>query len=234
MFYCAKWIFLLVIGTAVVNAADSKQIDARFAAHDVAPDANPNSSFWHGVESIYAANGKSGEPVPGHKTEIRARWTHDNLYILFVCPYTELHLKPDPQTGSQETNHLWKWDVAEMFIGSDFQNIRQYKEFEVSPQGEWVDLDIDLDHPHEGGGVGWNSGFQVAAHIDKESKIWYGCMRIPYSAIDSRPAQAGNKLRVNFFRSQGPPSDLKQIAWQPTYKTTFHEPSVFGTMLLVK
>ena len=234
MFRYAKCFPLLMIAAAFLTASDNKQIDAKFAAHDVAPDAAPHAPFWQGVPSIYAANGKSGEAVPGHKTEIRARWTRDNLYILFVCPYSELYLKPDPQTGSHETNHLWKWDVAEMFIGFDFQNTHQYKEFEVSPQAEWVDLDIDIDHPHPGGGVGWNSGMQVAANIDKPAKIWYGCMRIPYSAIDPHPAQAGNKLRVNFFRSQGPPPDQKQIAWQPTFKTTFHEPSVFGTMLLVK
>jgi hypothetical protein len=36
------------------------------------------------------------------------------------------------------------------FIGDDFKNIRRYKEFEVSPQGEWVDLDVNLDNPpHE-------------------------------------------------------------------------------------
>ena len=56
--------------------------------------------------------------------------------------------------------------MAEVFIGSDFKNIRRYKEFEISPQGEWVDLDINLDAPrHEDGWV-WNSGFQASARID--------------------------------------------------------------------
>ena len=49
--------------------------------------------------------------------------------------------------GDIETNELWNWDVAEVFIGSDFKNIRRYKEFEVSPQAEWVDLDVNLDAP---------------------------------------------------------------------------------------
>ena len=72
--------------------------------------------------------------------------------------------------------------MAEVFIGSDFKNIRRYKEFEISPRGEWIDLDIDLDAPrHEDGWV-WNSGFEAAARVDAASKIWYGFMRIPYSA----------------------------------------------------
>ena len=59
------------------------------------------------------------------------------------------------------------------------------------PQGEWVDLDIDLDTPrHESGWV-WNSGFEAAARIDRPNKIWYGFMRIPYEAVDQRPARPG-------------------------------------------
>ena len=69
-----------------------------------------------------------------------------HLYLLFICPYTELNLKPDPTT-SVETPRLWNWDVAEAFIGSDYERIGRYKEFQVSPQGEWVDLDIDRDNP---------------------------------------------------------------------------------------
>jgi hypothetical protein len=34
--------------------------------------------------------------------------------------------------------------VAEVFIGADFTDIRHDKEFEISPQGEWVDFEIDL------------------------------------------------------------------------------------------
>ena len=56
--------------------------------------------------------------MPGHRTEIRSRWTGRNLYFLFTCPYEQLNLKPEPKTET-ETNQLWKWDVAEVFIGSD-------------------------------------------------------------------------------------------------------------------
>ena len=123
--------------------------------------------------------------MPGHRTEIRSRWTSRNLYLLFACPYEQLNLKPEPNTET-ETNELWKWDVAEVFIGSELENIRRYREFEISPQGEWIDLDIDLDAPrHEDGWV-WNSGLQVAARIDPTAKIWYAFLRIPYAAVDTR------------------------------------------------
>ena len=207
------------------------QIESKHAPRDASADTNPNSGFWQGVAPILAEHDGSAVLVPGHRTEIRSRWTDRNLYFLFICPYQQLNLKSAPKTET-ETNELWNWDVAEVFIGSDFQNIRRYKEFEISPQGEWVDLDIDLDAPrHEDGWV-WNSGFQASARIDQATKTWYGFMRIPYAAVDARAAAAGNTLRVNFFRSQGA-KPKHEIVWQPTHRRTFHVPEVFGTLRLV-
>jgi DUF1365 family protein len=154
------------------------------------------------------------------------------LYLLFACPYEGLYLKPDPNT-KQETNELWNWDVAEVFLGSDFHDIKRYREFEVSPQGEWIDLDIDLHNPHHEDGWTWNSRFEVTARIDGSSKIWYGAMRIPFSAIDTRAPAPGNTLRVNLFRSQGPPSSRREITWQPPMRNTFHVPERFGLLKLV-
>ena len=131
-----------------------------------------------------------GKIVPRYRTEVRTRWTKSNLYFLFVCPYEELHLKPAPNT-QKETNELWNWDVAEVFIGSDFANIKRYKEFEISPQGEWVDLDIDLGKPHHEDGWTWNSGFEVKARIDRGTHTWYGAMRIPLGC--NRPASSGRR-----------------------------------------
>jgi hypothetical protein len=221
---------LLALTAGLAIASD--QIESKQAQRDASADTNPNSDFWRGAAPVLAERDRSGNLVPGHRTEIRSRWTGRNLYFLFICPYEELNLKPGPKSET-ETNELWKWDVAEVFIGSDFKNIRRYKEFEVSPQGEWIDLDIDLDAPrHEDGWV-WNSGFQSSARIDQAAKTWYAFMRIPYAALDTRAAAAGNTLRVNFFRSQGANPNHKSILWQPTQRPTFHVPEVFGTLRLV-
>lgn len=208
-------------------------LESKWAKADVSPAADPNALFWKGVHGVSAANGPRGNAIPGHLTGIRSRWTRGYLYFLFVCPYQRLHMKPDPKTG-EETNHLWEWDVAEAFIGSDFLNIHLYKEFELSPQAEWVDLDIDSTNMGNTNAWKWNSGFQVAAKIDAAAKIWYGVMKIPYKAVDSRPPKPGLKLRANFYRMQGPPPDRKGIAWQPTGKDNYHVPESFGTLVLVK
>jgi len=211
----------------------SPTIKSIWAEHDVALDTNPSAAFWQGAVPVYMDGNTHGKPDPRYRTEIRIRWTNQNLYLLYVCPYEELNLKPNPQT-SAETNELWNWDVAEAFIGSDFSDIRRYKEFEISPQGEWVDLDVDLHKPHHEDGWTWNSGMEVSARIDRAAHVWYGAMRIPYSAIDSRPAAAGNVVRINLFRSQGPASARHEIAWQAPMSNTFHVPERFGLLELVK
>jgi hypothetical protein len=111
---------------------------------------------------------------------------------LFVCPYEQLGLKPLPSRATK-TFRLWDWDVAEVFIGSNFQNIRRYKEFEISPQGEWIDLDIDLEKPHHEDGWTWNSGLLVSARIDSTAKIWYRAMRIPLAPLDAPSPEVGRK-----------------------------------------
>jgi len=196
---------------------------------------DPDSEFWRNAPSIRSKNDQFGRPVPGHATEIRALWSEESLYFLFVCPYEELNLRPNPNI-EVETFELWDWDVAEVFIGSDFENIRRYKEFEVSPQGEWVDLDVDLDKPHPEEGWVWESGCRVEARIDRMAKIWYGFMQIPYASITDQPTQrkavAGDQFRVNFFRCQGSDPNRKEICWQPTFTETFHVPEAFGILEL--
>jgi len=213
------------------EAVDPSQCIAIFSHRESEADTDPDSEFWSGIRSLFADCDTHGQVVPNHKTEIRVRWTFSNLYFLFICPYLELNLKPDPNTSS-ETNELWNWDVAEVFVGADFKNTSRYREFEVSPQGEWVDLDINLDLEHPEDGWVWRSGCQTAARIDSTRKIWYGFIRVPYSAIDQRPAAPGNVLRINFYRSQGPESNRKEIAWRATHATTFHTAESFGEVVL--
>jgi hypothetical protein len=225
----------VVLMTAAAHAqnVDSAAFKSVYSTRDVPLATNPRSAFWHGALPVYAEVDTQGRPVAGYKTEVRSRWTKNNLYVLYICPYEELNLKPSPNTAT-ETNQLWNWDVAEIFLGSDFQNIRRYKEFEVSPQGEWIDLDVDLALPHHEVGWTWNSGFQVTARIDRKAKIWYGAMRIPFASLDHRVPTAGNIFRSNLFRSQGPPDRQKLIAWKAPMNTTFHTPERFGQLELVR
>ena len=217
---------------AAALAAPAAEMESLRLQADRALDLDPASPLWSAARPVYAERGRWGEAEPAGRTEIRSRWTEKNLYLLFVCPYRRMHLKPDPHPG-RETDHLWDWDVAEAFIGTDFGHIGRYTEYEVSPQGEWVDLEIDRDHPAAQGGIGWNSGFEAKARIDRAASVWYAAMRIPMQAIGLKGAAPGKKMRMNLYRIEGPPPDRTYITWQPTQSETFHVPEAFGTLTLV-
>ena len=195
---------------------------------DLSPD--PGAEAWATAPRVLAARDRLGNPVPGPPTEIRSRWTDEHLYLLYICPYTDLSLNPNPvPTG--ETPRLWHWDVAEAFIGSDFERIGRYKEFQVSPRGEWADLDIDRDNPGQEG-ARWDSQFAVSGRIDAGRSVWYAVMRIPFRAIDARQPRTGLELRLGLFRITGRGEPRTRYVWQPTGRPTFHVPEAFGILRL--
>jgi hypothetical protein len=224
---------LFFLLTLTLAAEGPGRLESRFSAREFPLTADPNAPAWKGIPPVIAANDRYGKPINGHRTEIRSRWTKDHIYLLFVCPFERLYLKPDPST-STETNKLWDWDVAEAFIGADFDKIHRYREYQVSPQGEWVDLDIDRITPIPDAWK-WDSGFTVKARIDQAKKVWYGEMKIPIRSIDQRPAAAGNEFRCNLYRIQGPSQPERvHIAWNPVNNSTYHTPEAFGRLVLVK
>ncbi len=230
-FASACLLALLLAGTSV--AGNDKVIESVYADQDVPLTTDLSSPFWSAASKVKLERDRFGKIVPGFSAEVRPRWTKNNLYFLFVAPYEQLYLKPNPST-QQETNQLWNWDVAEVFLGSDFDDIQRYKEFEVSPQGEWIDLDINLHTPHHEDGWTWNSGFEKVARIDRAKHIWYVAMRIPLASIDKRTAAEDNTLRINLFLSEGRPAKHREIAWQAPMSDTFHVPEKFGLIRLVK
>lgn len=213
-------------------AADSPVFTAQHAKSDFALTANPSKSHWKKAKPVKAGVDPFGKPAgAGDAFEFRTLWTSENLYFLFTCPYESLNLKPNPN-AVEETNKLWEWDVTEVFVGSDFGNIHRYQEFQVSPQGEWVDLDIDRKTPLPQGGWLWNSGMKVAARVDKKRKVWYGEMMIPLRSIDKRPPQAGNELRVNIYRLTGAAPARVSTMWTPVQNRSHHTPEAFGKVVL--
>lgn len=232
MCFRALCFLVLMAGLLPTTQRDAKAVmESVRAEQDVSLSTDPTSSFWRKARPVYAEVDGQGRSESRYRTEVRSRWTKDNIYFLFICPYQQLYLKPKPDVV-HETNELWNWNVAEVFMGTDFENIRRYKEFEISPHGEWIDLDINLDNPrHEEGWV-WNSGFEHTARIDESKHTWYAAIRVPFAALGTSTPAPGTTFRVNLFRTEGPPANQKQIMWQPTMSQTFHVPERFGVLKL--
>jgi len=173
---------------------------------------------------------------PHIKTSIRGFWTDKDLYLLFECPYTELNLFLPTQNDKKRVG-LWDRDVVEMFLGDDWSNIRHYREFEIAPTGDWIDLAIDLDH--ESYDHSWSSGWETKARIDEGKKVWYAAARIPLSAVTSQQVKDGTKWRINLYRIDGLGADPQRrfLCWQPTCvqnRDPNHVPEHFGTLIFAK
>lgn len=200
-------------------------------------NTNPRSGVWRkSAQATIVKDCSVVRDYPQLKTSIRAFWTDSDLYLLFSCPYTVLNLFLPAQGGGPRVK-LWDRDVVEMFLGSDWKNIRHYREFEIAPTGDWIDLAIDLDH--QSYDHSWRSGWTTAARIDKKAKIWYAAARIPLSAVTSDKVDAGTRWRINLYRIDGLGEDPQRhfMCWQPTCvqnRDPNHVPENFGTMIFTK
>lgn len=211
---------------------------ANFDIHHVAGDPqlslDPNDGMWRNASSQTISKDCSRKiDYPRIRTTVRAFWTDHDLYLLFECPYIELNLLL-PANNSSERVGLWDRDVVEMFLGADWTNIRKYREFEIAPTGDWIDLAIDLDH--QSYDHNWRSGWHTAARIDKANHTWYAAARIPLSAVSANPVTAGTKWRVNLYRidGRGPDPQRHFLCWQPTCvqnRDPNHVPEHFGTLV---
>lgn len=227
---------LLVTLISLTHAQEPGVFPSYRASTDVGLTADPGSSFWKGVKGVALEKNILGVEEPALRSEARSRWTNDNLYFLFIGPYDELTLYPNPDT-TNETYKLWEKDVFELYLGANFENISLYGEFQISPQGEFLDLGIDSSRPRPGWNDErlWSSGFEVKSRIDAAKKIWYGEMRIPIASLDKRLAKVGNELRVNVYRLHGPGPGRQRhfLAWQNVGIWNPHRPEKFGMLRLV-
>ncbi len=210
-----------------ILAAAQDNIEARFWNGKTSLDAHLNKPMWKRARPVSFQHDWRGDLLVGHETTVRALWTATDLWLLFGCTYDNLTISPEPQTA-KETDRLWAVsDVAEAFIAPNPGDIMRYKEFQVSPAGQWVDLHIDREtNNHD---AKWDSGFRTAARIISTSGIWWAEMAIPLKAFGGPLPTVGTRWRLNFFRiEQGPPK--RNIAWQPTHtpQPNYHVPQAFG------
>jgi len=234
-------VLLLVLAAALATAQERCTVTrptATFSVPHVAGDppleADPASPVWRNAGTTAISKDCSKQiDYPELRSEVRSFWTDTHLYLLFSCPYHELNLFLPPLGGGPR-NKLWDRDVVEMFLGDDWQNIRHYREFEIAPTGDWIDLAIDLDR--ESYDQSWRSGWKTAARIDEARKVWYAAARIPLIAVSASPVKPGTKWRANLYRIEGLGPDEKRhfLCWQPTCvvnRDPNHVPENFGTLV---
>ena len=210
-----------------------------YVAQAPALNMDPHSATWSHVSSAWIEKDCTHQTgYPKLKTEVRGFWTDSDLYLLFICPYYELNLWL-PSDDSKDRLKLWDRDVVEAFLGDNWTNIKVYREFEIAPTGDWVDLAIDLDRKDDYDAAAWNSGWERHGRIDEKNHVWYAAARVPLRSVSERKVAAGTKWRVNLYRIDGLGADPQRrfLCWQPTCvvnRDPNHVPEHFGTLTFVQ
>ena len=192
------------------------------------PTGDLRHPAWQRANPSYLdQNSMTGEVKSESSTEIRVLWSHQYLYVGFKASFETLNTFQPPKFNSERIG-LWEKDVVEMFIGSEPDKIHRYKEFQVAPTGERLDLSLELpDRDFE-----WFSQWMTAVHIDEDAHIWSTEMKIPFVAIADQGGgntpQKGDRWPVNFYRMDTPRKGF--LAWNPTMHGSFNKPERFGWM----
>lgn len=209
----------------LAHALPLPQVKAHRVDADFALDGKLDEAVWQKASYVRTEQHiNTAKVYPQVSTDVRVLWSDKYLYLGFRSPYTELTVF-SPAELDKERIGLWEKDVVEAFIDSDATTPKHYHEFEVSPNGEKLDLALG-----EGAGLfDWNSGFESAVSIDESAKIWTTEWRIPLSVLSPKAPKSGEQWRINFYRHDRAHNVF--MGWNPTVSRTAHTPEKFGVLL---
>jgi hypothetical protein len=202
------------------------EITACVVSFPVELNAKASAAEWGRAEPIrFSADWQGRSPKTELETEVRVLWSPGMLYIRFVCRYRDLFVFADSEPNGRR-DHLWDRDVAEAFLQPPGMTGRHYKEFEVAPNGMWIDLDIS-----PAGLADLKSGLARSVHLDEGRETWTAELAIPMNALTNGFDPAW-PWRVNFYRVEGNAEPRSYMAWQPTHtaRPNFHVPEKFGIL----
>src|SRR5215467_8812076 len=166
-----------VVPKAEESYSSSIQAEARHITRNFKPDGNLSKDVWKRAKWVEFKHDKSGKyNFPSAATRVAAAWTADFVYFAFSCKYDSLNVYQGEDI-SKERWELWNRDVAEVFLNPQPENISHYYEFEVAPNNQWIDLEIEKKKDPFND-ASWNSGFEHATSIDTGKHVWSLELRI--------------------------------------------------------
>ncbi len=163
------------------------------------------------------------EARPELATTVRVLYSDRFIYFGWECPFTKLTVFDQP-TVERERMGLWERDVVEVFVGSDWQNINHYAEYEVAPTNERLDVFCRLPEKN----FGWDGRAQSAVKVDRKRKVFTVEWRMPLEVLSATKPGPGTRWRLNLYRCDK--ANDAYLAWSPVLKGSFHTPEKFGVL----
>ena len=196
----------------------------------VGADGFPEDTAWGSAPAIrFCRDWQGKNAYPELETEVRTLWTAETLYFRFLARFRTITVFADSEPSGRR-DQLWDRDVAEVFLQPPELSGRNYKEFEVSPNGFWIDLDIV-----DGKKRDIESGLKRSVALDGKNKTWTAHVSLPMKSLTAH-FDPSMSWRVNFYRVEGPQEPRFYSAWRATGTPApnFHVPEAFGTLVFAK
>jgi alpha-galactosidase len=184
----------------------------------------PGPADWERAQpAVFRADWQGKQEDPQRETEARLLWSYKSLFVRFRCRYREIYVY---EGGNRRRDRLWLRDVAELFIRRGDEDPGHYREFEISPNGDWLDLDIS-----PGKKTHLFCDLKSRVRIQADLRLWTAELAIPLDCL-ATSFDPGEIWRLNLFRIEGAEPHRFYSAWQPTHtpQPNFHVPEKFGEL----
>ena len=138
------------------------------------------------------------------------------------------------EEGSGKSHQLWQHsDVFELFVGPKARTSGAYKEFQVSPDNRFIDIDVNW--ALGAADIHWRSGMRCRSFIDHEKKLWTAVIAVPWNCFDA-DYRSDCEWNINLYRATGSYHGDELLAWSPTGygERAFHRYANFGRIVFEK
>lgn len=169
-----------------------------------------------------------------HQTVTRVCCNQDALYIRYDCTDYDIW-----GTYTKRDEPIYDEEVVEIFIGYGEDDVIDYYEFQVSPNGVLFDATIHNPTSMRADlilNTGWDcDGIQWFAERNDDDNHWVAMLMIPWAAIAPSDAPLPDAWQANFYRIERPRDAQPELScWSPTMNEPpdFHKPAYFGTLRL--
>ncbi len=226
-----KFLTLVFLMFCAANLPAQSKMTDRIKITHVKNDFSINeldNKSWKQAENVSIDKYWSGENAPdGRQFKAKLLWSDSALYVRFQANQTEPLIVSDTPNLKSKTRGLWDRDVCEIFVAPNKAEFRKYFEFEIAPNGEWIDLGIYQKPDERITDWDYDSGMKSTAVIEKDKVIT--AIKIEWKAFGKIP-QKGDVWLGNIFRCVGAGATRGYLAWSPTLtkEASFHVPEKFG------
>lgn len=210
-----------------------KRFEINYIESDL-PINELGNELWERADAAIITTYWSGDVAPDRRQfKARGLWSNDAVYIRFEASIGEPLVVSDLPNLATKTVGLWERDVCEVFIAPDKRVPHKYFEFEIAPNGEWIDLAIEMSPDGRKTDIDYRSEMTSAVRIDEEMILM--AIRIPFSSLGRTP-KIGDVWLGNLFRCVGKDPGRGYLAWMPTMTAVpnFHVPERFGQFVFTR